>query len=278
MVQADVAGEELQHLWQPQIRAALERRLVVAPGIGALPVGILELVLDVEQPDADRAREQRGRHLNEQEALPAEQPAKQPDHRRERQVGAPHAAADPWPLAARDEAWREDHRPDRPQPEHHDRVADQPVAQPAVPRQRLVLGDRERRDIPDAAPVQIARGSVMDGVLVTPALKGREHQQPASGAEPLVRPAPRQQAAVSAVVKQDVGTHQKAGGGHRHREHQPTGDAKQEIHRHQQPQVRDQRRGDIHHAAAKTRPRVRSEHGAPRGLPPRTHRARAISG
>ena len=56
MMQTDVAGEELQQLRELQIRAATQRGLGIAPLTLALPVGVLKLVLDVEQPDADRTR------------------------------------------------------------------------------------------------------------------------------------------------------------------------------------------------------------------------------
>jgi len=52
VMQADVAGEELQHRRQLQVRAAAQRRVGVVPAVGVLPVGVLELMLNVEQPDA----------------------------------------------------------------------------------------------------------------------------------------------------------------------------------------------------------------------------------
>src|SRR6266513_4012664 len=45
VVQADVAGEELEHLRQLQVRRALERGVGVAPFLAPFPVGVLELVL-----------------------------------------------------------------------------------------------------------------------------------------------------------------------------------------------------------------------------------------
>src|SRR5205085_11548287 len=51
VMQADVPGEELKHLWQSEVGAAAQRRIGVAPALGALPVDVFELVLDVEEPD-----------------------------------------------------------------------------------------------------------------------------------------------------------------------------------------------------------------------------------
>src|SRR5664280_1725297 len=93
VVQADVAGEELEHLGQLQIGAAAQRGVGVAPAVGALPVGVLELVLDVEQPDAGGAREQHCGRLHEQVVAPAHQPAQRSHEHGQGDVGADHAAA-----------------------------------------------------------------------------------------------------------------------------------------------------------------------------------------
>src|SRR3712207_6141681 len=49
VVVADVPAEPLQHLRQLEERAAADRRVGVVPALAALPVGVLELVLDVEE-------------------------------------------------------------------------------------------------------------------------------------------------------------------------------------------------------------------------------------
>ena len=59
VVQPDVAGKELQDLRQLEVGAAAQCGLPVAPVIGALPVGVFELVLNIKEPDPDRAGEQR---------------------------------------------------------------------------------------------------------------------------------------------------------------------------------------------------------------------------
>jgi hypothetical protein len=58
VVQADVSGEEPQHLRELEIRAAIERGVDVAPARRLRPVGVLELVLGVEQPDPRRTGEE----------------------------------------------------------------------------------------------------------------------------------------------------------------------------------------------------------------------------
>ena len=122
VVQADVAGEELQRLRQLQVRAALKRGVVVAPAVVALPVDVLELMLDVEQPDARPCR--RGRRAGARSAgTPSIRAARRTAAiaRAERQVGEGDAVAQPLALVERAEPRADHQRPDRPEPEHHQR-------------------------------------------------------------------------------------------------------------------------------------------------------------
>ena len=130
-----------------QIRAATQRRLGIAPLIVALPVGVLKLVLDVEQPDADRARQQRRWRPHDKEVLPADQPAQRGDDDGQRGVGAEHAVAHPRSCAAAHQPRFDDHGEHRAEPEHHQRVTKQPVGKPTPPRTSLILGDRQGLDI-----------------------------------------------------------------------------------------------------------------------------------
>ena len=59
MVHADIGGEPAQDGRQIVVRAAMQRRLVHGPAGRLGPERILELMLDIEQPDPDRGREQR---------------------------------------------------------------------------------------------------------------------------------------------------------------------------------------------------------------------------
>jgi len=61
VVNADIGGEPAQGARQGVVRAALKRHLVQVPGSVVGPYGILKLVLDLEQPDTDRGREQHDR-------------------------------------------------------------------------------------------------------------------------------------------------------------------------------------------------------------------------
>src|SRR5436305_2049591 len=85
VMEPDVPGEELEDPRKPKIRAALKCRLVEAPVVVLLPVGVLELVLDIEEPDPGRAREEKRRGENDQDILPADKQAESTDDYRERE-------------------------------------------------------------------------------------------------------------------------------------------------------------------------------------------------
>src|SRR5918995_4980736 len=139
VVEADAAGEELEGRRQLQVRAPAQCRIRVAPALATLPVDVLELMLDVEQPHACRAGEDRAWHLDEQPLLPADEPADRAQQHCEEEVGDDHAP----PLArahrARPQTRPQHQRPQRPGPKHDERVAEETVAEPLSPRAGDVL-------------------------------------------------------------------------------------------------------------------------------------------
>ncbi len=66
MVHPDIGGEPTQDVRQVIMGAAVQGRLVKTPALVTGPEGVLELVLDVEQPDANRTCEKRDRQLHKQ--------------------------------------------------------------------------------------------------------------------------------------------------------------------------------------------------------------------
>src|SRR5579864_4871844 len=94
VMEPDIAGEEAQEPRELQVGAALERRLVVVPLLVCLPVGVLELMLDVEEPDPGAARQDQRQPLDEQEPLPPEQPPERGADEHERKIGAEDASQD----------------------------------------------------------------------------------------------------------------------------------------------------------------------------------------
>jgi hypothetical protein len=69
VMHADIGREPAQHDRQIVVRTAVQRRLVQIPFLVGRPERILELVLNVEQPDpersADRCRRRRAGRLRE---------------------------------------------------------------------------------------------------------------------------------------------------------------------------------------------------------------------
>jgi len=55
VMQTDVAGEPLKYFWQLEIRTSIKSDFQRVPGLMANPIGIFELVLDVEQPHTEPA-------------------------------------------------------------------------------------------------------------------------------------------------------------------------------------------------------------------------------
>jgi hypothetical protein len=67
VVHADIGGEPAQDDWQVIMRTAMQPGFVKIPALVMSLERMLELVLDIEQPDADRGGEKRDRQLHEQE-------------------------------------------------------------------------------------------------------------------------------------------------------------------------------------------------------------------
>src|SRR4029078_4692108 len=74
MVHADIGGKPAQDNWQVIMRTAVQPGFVKIPAFITSPERILELVLDIEQPDADRGGEKRDPKLHTQEWTNADQP------------------------------------------------------------------------------------------------------------------------------------------------------------------------------------------------------------
>ena len=174
VVEADVAGAELQHPRQLQVGAAAQRRLGVAPVLAALPVGVLELVLDVEQPDPGRAGEQRGQPDDEQVVAPADQPA-------QRRRSAPRAPRWSRSRCGACAGARRGRRCAGRSPSRRSarcRTSRAGCASGGRPGARAASSawyslDGQRVDVADAATLEVAGGGVVDRVVVLPAHERR---------------------------------------------------------------------------------------------------------
>ena len=197
---------------------------------------------------------------------PADQPAQSSDQHRERHVCRDHAAAHPRAGPLGDDARADHHRNDRPEAEHHQRIANQPVPRAPAPVQRLIFGDRQRSHVAHSSPLQIAGCSVVDRVIVAPTQERREQEQPEGRAHPPVRAAGPQKRAVRAVVEDDERPHEQRGGRDRKRDHQDHGDPHRKVHRDRKEQIGHRGRRDVDEGPTRTRLGVGRENLLPGGV------------
>ena len=87
-----------------------------------------------------------------------------------------------------------------PEAEHHQRMAIEPVAQPPDRRQGPVLVHGQGVDAAEAAPVQRARGGVVQGVGPPPVVVGGQGQDAERAPDPVVQPLRRKEGPVPAIV------------------------------------------------------------------------------
>src|SRR3982750_4085008 len=87
MMNTDVRAEPAQQGWQIVIRASVQRGVLLDPSSIAFPERVLELVLDIEQPDPDRGGKQHDRKMHDEEGLDAEKTEEPPRDECNRGVG-----------------------------------------------------------------------------------------------------------------------------------------------------------------------------------------------
>jgi len=158
VMNADVRREPAQDARQVIVGTAMQRGLVKTPGLFTGPGRVLELMLNIEQPDTDRRRQNHDRQVHQQEWPDSDQP----DHRgyQNRDGGVRTHCTQPWRPAVT-------HHPDRqPMPqdeqiggtyaEHHDRMPIQAIKHLAPSRSRDKLADRQYVDVADASLIEIA--------------------------------------------------------------------------------------------------------------------------
>ena len=110
---------------------------------------MLELVLHIEKPDTGRGRKQHDREMHNQKRLKANQTDQRGDNQSDREVG--EHGAKPGPPATAYKANRQpvlqDKKVCRPNAEHDERVAIQPITQPSPHRTCQIFAHRQSIDI-----------------------------------------------------------------------------------------------------------------------------------
>src|SRR5579859_6995370 len=241
VMQPDVARGPLQQLRQVQVRAPLQGGGVVAPALVVLPVGRLELVLHVEEPDADHHGEDRGGQLDHQEGAV---PHQRPHHHHEREEaddGPEDAAPFLGPVAGHDrrEAVADVEMQNGADAEEHDGVAVEAVLEPAPGGPGQILVDRERVDVPEAAVLEVARGGVMEGVGLLPIMVRRQREDAEHRAHHVGDAVGAEKAAVPAIVLDDEKPDEQERRRYREEQGEPVAHAEAEVHQH--PGTREQR-------------------------------------
>ena len=88
VVDPDVRREPAQDTRQVIVGTSSQCSFVKTPGFAMGPGGVLELVLDIKEPDADRRRQNRDRQVHQQEWPKADQANHHGDQNRDGSVRA----------------------------------------------------------------------------------------------------------------------------------------------------------------------------------------------
>ena len=135
VVNADVAGEPHQGLRQIVEGASVQGGLGMRPVGLMLPMGVLELVLHIKQPDADGGADEDNRQLNGEERADANGVDQQCRDRHQAKIGQERASPGHGASAHRAERQpvSQDEEIGRSQSEHDDRMPVKPITQSATP-------------------------------------------------------------------------------------------------------------------------------------------------
>jgi len=142
----------------------------------------LKDTLSRAQNAADQRKAARAEFEQGEQALNANRPAEALQHYKN--ASSNRYADDGTRAKAKEQsALADQENPQRPEHEHHERVAEQPVGEPASPRSGAVLVHGQGLDVADAPLVEVAGRRVVDGVLVAPPRKRRVEDDAQYGAE-----------------------------------------------------------------------------------------------
>ncbi len=223
VVEPDVAGEPLQDPGQLVERTALERRPGEIPLLAPRPIDAIELMLHIEQPDPGGTGHRRDDHLNQEVGFKTEHPTQRDGHSQNGQIRPVHRVTLPFPGVARGEPVEKQEQAGRRDHKQHDRVARQPVRKPFPAGRLEILPHRQRPHVAHAAPIQVSRMAMVKGVLPSPLMERREHQDTGDESQDGRRPPGFEKRAVAAVMENDERAHQESARHHHQRHGQPAG-------------------------------------------------------
>ena len=214
---ADVAGEPMQPARQVVEGAAFDPRALEVPLGMFPPVGVLELVLHVEEPDADGPPNQHDWHLHQQEAAPSQRRAGHGDQHGRGRVrpgyASPLLAPVVWGVPGK--SMLDEELPSRAEDQEHEEIPAQPIPHPTPTGRAQVLLDSQCLEVAEAAPVEIPEGRMVDRVRAAPVVIRHEHEHPEHRAQHVVGAPGTEERSVTAVVLDDEQAHQQARRRHR---------------------------------------------------------------
>jgi len=251
VVNADVRREPAQDVRQVIVGTALQCGLVKAPGLITGPGRVLELVLDIEQPDADRRSQNHDRQVHQQEGSDADQPDQRGDQNRDGGIRT-HRTQPGRPAVTHLPYWQpmpQDEQIGGTYAEHHDRMPVQAIEDPTPSRPRDKLTDGQHVNVADASLVEIARARVMARMAPSPVIVRREGCNADRAANPIVRKAAMKERPVTAIMLDHEETDDQAR--RRHDQQQATPIAMDKNNPHHSPDDKEGTRRDrqFEHAA-----------------------------
>ena len=120
--------------------------------------------------------------------------------------------------------------PGRTDDEEHDRMPVQPILNFARLTQRQIFRNSQCQDVTKSAPVQIARTSVMQGMLTPPVVIGGKSQNPDRTPKPVVGSFGTQKCPVPAIMLNGKQPNQHGRCRHRQQQSQPVTDFQRQAH------------------------------------------------
>ena len=215
------------------------------------PVRFFELVLDVEQPNADRCRDNGCRNIDQQEGHQTAEPDDQGNNNGHCRVGA-HCGNPELPtrthVADRQAVFQNEDIAGA-KNKQHQRMAIEAVHQPAPPPARAVFFNRQRQDVAHAALVQIAVAGMVDRMGLTPNIIGGQCQHTQRTADPVLQFAVLEERRMAAVVLDAENAYQEHPVHHSKPKCQPRADRQRHPGQGPEQEERAQRQAEFNKAA-----------------------------
>ena len=205
-----------------------------------LPIDEFILMLDIEEPDSNRARKRYNRQLQHKERFPTYQQAHCCHERDNQQIGDSDAV---FLTVAAALVWKSLTYQENKQgsdDEQNNWVSKNSVSKSSPRRGREVLFNRERPDISNAAPIKIAGGRMMPRVISSPVLKRCEGEKSRNITENSVCVFVGEERAMTTIMEEDKNSNFQSACNGNEREESPVAEFAVHHPEHDSP-CRDER-------------------------------------